>query len=141
MTIHKAQGQEFPAVVVDADNIFGPGMLGVAISRVRSMNHLRVLHFNASSLRPMPASVIAFLEKLRRTQLHVPTDTRCCCQVAPQIAAQVLPPLVACIPEDHSSDSELEPEEAEDVVKAANHGRALFAMISLKPGTGVRLLA
>ena len=61
-TIHKCQGLQLPAVEVDARRTNKPGMLGVAISRVRQVEDLRI--FNARDVScPKPLQpVLQFLQ-------------------------------------------------------------------------------
>lgn len=49
-TIHKVQGLTLSSVSVDASNCFEAGQLYVAISRVRKLEDLRLIAFNARSL-------------------------------------------------------------------------------------------
>ncbi|XP_052237195.1 uncharacterized protein LOC127848655 [Dreissena polymorpha] len=46
LTIHKSQGMTLENVEIDCCSIFQPGQLGVAISRVRSVEGLRVVNFH-----------------------------------------------------------------------------------------------
>ena len=54
MTIHRAQGQTLSKVHVDCEGLFLPSMLPVAMSRVRSTEHLTIsnLDFNDISFLP-----------------------------------------------------------------------------------------
>ena len=44
MTVHKSQGATMDFVLVDIVDAFSPGLLYVALSRVRTRQHLRLLH-------------------------------------------------------------------------------------------------
>jgi len=55
MTVHKCQGDTMDYVLVDIADPFSPGLLYVALSRVRSRATLRILHRPlASQCTPVP---------------------------------------------------------------------------------------
>ena len=55
MTVHKCQGATMDFVLVDIDDAFSPGQLYVALSRVRTREHLRILHrVMAADCTPVP---------------------------------------------------------------------------------------
>ena len=55
MTVHKSQGATMDLVLVDIEDAFSPGQLYVALSRVRTREHLRILHRPlASACTPVP---------------------------------------------------------------------------------------
>lgn len=55
MTVHKCQGATMDFVLVDIEDAFSPGLLYVALSRVRTREHLRILHRPlASHCTPVP---------------------------------------------------------------------------------------
>ena len=55
MTVHKSQGATMDFVLVDIEDAFSPGLLYVALSRVRTREHLRILHRPlASHCTPVP---------------------------------------------------------------------------------------
>ena len=55
MTVHKSQGATMDFVLVDIEDAFSPGLLYVALSRVRTRKHLRLLHRPlASACTPVP---------------------------------------------------------------------------------------
>lgn len=71
MTIHKIQGSTLDCAAIDiGQTVFEYGQTYVALSRVRSLDGLYLLNFNASKIRANP-KVIAFYKslKLRDTDL------------------------------------------------------------------------
>jgi hypothetical protein len=50
-TIHKVQGLTLPKIVVNFKGRFNPGQAYVAISRVKSLNDLYIVNFNASAIK------------------------------------------------------------------------------------------
>ena len=67
LSIHKAQGQSLPYVVVDFKKIFEAGQGYVALSRAISRDGLRILNFNPRKIRAHP-KVIKFYKKLSSVQ-------------------------------------------------------------------------
>ena len=58
VTCHKSQGLELPAVVLHSSKAFVPGLVYVAMSRVRSADTLQVLAFNSNQILPADPDVI-----------------------------------------------------------------------------------
>ena len=58
ITCHKSQGLELPAVVLHSSKEFVPGLVYVAMSRVRSQDTLQVTGFNSNHLLPADTEVI-----------------------------------------------------------------------------------
>jgi ATP-dependent DNA helicase PIF1 len=54
LTIHKSQGLTLDAAVIDCKNIFACGQLYVALSRVRSLENLKVINFDKSQIITSP---------------------------------------------------------------------------------------
>ena len=59
VTCHKSQGLELPEVVVYSSKEFVPGLVYVAMSRVRSADTLQVIGFSRSQVIPADPEVIA----------------------------------------------------------------------------------
>ena len=58
VTCHKSQGLELPAVVLHSSKEFVPGLIYVAVSRVRSADTLQVTGFNTHQVLPADPEVI-----------------------------------------------------------------------------------
>jgi ATP-dependent DNA helicase PIF1 len=54
LTIHKSQGMTLDAAVIDCKNIFACGQLYVALSRVRSLENLKVINFHPKQIITSP---------------------------------------------------------------------------------------
>ncbi len=63
VTCHKSQGLELPAVVLHSSKEFVPGLIYVAMSRVRTQETLQVLGFKRSQVVPADPDVIAQCNK------------------------------------------------------------------------------
>ena len=64
ITIHKAQGQTFKYVNIDASSCFAPGQLYVAVSRAKSIEHIHFINpINSESIKTDP-SVVQFYKKM-----------------------------------------------------------------------------
>ena len=63
------------SVEVDAQQIFKPGQLGVAMGRVRTSDCLRIVNFHPRVCKPQPVNVDAFL---RKESAPVHEDLSCC---------------------------------------------------------------
>ncbi|XP_070556108.1 uncharacterized protein [Ptychodera flava] len=63
-SIHKAQGLSLNAAEIHCRNVFAPGHLYVAMSRVRSLRGLKLVGFTTSCLMPPPVEVSTFLDSL-----------------------------------------------------------------------------
>jgi len=74
-TCHKSQGLEVSAVVLHCSKEFVPGMVYVAVSRVKSADALRVIGFNAHQILPADPEVI---EQCSRTLGEIDPSLRCC---------------------------------------------------------------
>ena len=71
ITIHKSQGMSLDAAEIDLSKSFVPGMGYVALSRVRSLDGLRIKGMNNTALR-INEMVLDLDEKLRRqSRIHV----------------------------------------------------------------------
>ena len=81
VTCHKSQGLELPAVVLHSSMEFVPGLVYVAMSRVRSPDTLQVIDFKHSQVLPAEKEVIA--QCTRETGNYDPT--LCCCKRQPEI--------------------------------------------------------
>lgn len=57
-TCHKSQGLELPAVVLHSSKEFVPGLVYVAVSRVKSADTLQVISFNARQILPADPEVV-----------------------------------------------------------------------------------
>lgn len=64
ITVHKSQGMSLDAVEVDLSKSFEPGMGYVALSRVRTLNGLKVLGINENALKVHPG-VLEYDNRLR----------------------------------------------------------------------------
>ena len=62
LSIHKCQGLTLPAVHIDCRNIFAPGQLSVALSRVKEVGHISLANFSITALPNQPQHVIEFLK-------------------------------------------------------------------------------
>jgi hypothetical protein len=72
MTIHKIQGSTLDCAAIDiGQTVFEYGQTYVALSRVRTLDGLYLLNFNASKIRANP-KVIAFYKSLEDT-IFTPT--------------------------------------------------------------------
>ena len=58
VTCHKSQGLELPGVVLHCSKEFVPGLIYVAMSRVKSQDTLQVLDFNPNRLQAADPEVI-----------------------------------------------------------------------------------
>jgi ATP-dependent DNA helicase PIF1 len=50
LTIHKSQGLTLESAIVDCKNIFVSGQLYVALSRVKTMEGLKIINFHKSQI-------------------------------------------------------------------------------------------
>jgi len=65
----------FFSVEIDCRDIFRPGQLSVALSRVTSSEGLRVINFHDRHVMTPPRTVTDFMESMTT---HMPTDQICC---------------------------------------------------------------
>ena len=84
ITVHRAQGQTLPYVIVDCSSFFKPGQTGVAIGRAVSKEGLQVVNFNteAANLKH-PSEVYQFYNRPT-----VPADidpNKCCHQLEDKV--------------------------------------------------------
>ncbi len=71
MTIHKAQGKTLPAIEVHCKNLFAPGHLYVALSRVRAMDKLSVIGFDPEKHQiPLPKVVLDYLKNINNATAY-----------------------------------------------------------------------
>ncbi|XP_052279109.1 ATP-dependent DNA helicase PIF1-like [Dreissena polymorpha] len=75
LTIHKAQGMTLDRVEVDCRDIFRPGQLGVALSRTRRPEGLRVINFHPRYALKPAKKVTDFMDQIPKETL---TDKSCC---------------------------------------------------------------
>jgi ATP-dependent DNA helicase PIF1 len=68
LTVHKSQGMTLSRAELQLGDAFAPGQAYVALSRVRSLDGLYLLNFNASKIRANP-KVIAFYKSLKQAKL------------------------------------------------------------------------
>ncbi|KAG0601459.1 hypothetical protein M758_11G112900 [Ceratodon purpureus] len=71
LTIHKCQGMTLDYLIVNLENIFAVGQLYVALSRVRSMDGLRVKGDAAHSYVMVCPKVVEFYKALARKDAHL----------------------------------------------------------------------
>ena len=77
VTCHKSQGLTLPAAVIHCSNEYVPGLIYVAVSRVKSIDCVQLLNFNANQLLP-PSNVIQLCST---NNIKEPcTDLTCCSQ-------------------------------------------------------------
>ena len=76
VTCHKSQGLTLPAVVVHCSQEYVPGLIYVAVSRVRSPDKIQVLDFDANQLVKPSADVIK-QSKTHNTG-NLAEDLTCC---------------------------------------------------------------
>lgn len=63
-TIHKCQGLTINSAVIDLKNIFAPHMIYVALSRVKSIEGLKILNFDTKNII-VDKEVIKFYDKIK----------------------------------------------------------------------------
>ncbi len=73
ITVHKSQGMSLDAAELDLRNCFVPGMGYVALSRVRSLNGIRLLGLNKMALQINP-DVLKFDGELQERSMHVKNE-------------------------------------------------------------------
>ena len=74
LTIHRAQGQTLPQLVVDCYGFFKAGQMGVAVGRATCKDGLQVLNYNPEAARMKhPAAVGQFYERV-----SMPLTNVCC---------------------------------------------------------------
>ncbi|XP_070580824.1 ATP-dependent DNA helicase PIF1-like [Ptychodera flava] len=75
-TIHKSQGLSLNAAEIHCRNVFAPGHLYVALSRVRTLQGLRLVGFSRSSVTAPPPEVLAFIDSIQTGSQYVPSHRR-----------------------------------------------------------------
>lgn len=75
LTIHKAQGMTLDRVEVDCTDIFQAGQLGVAMSRAKTVDGLRVINFHQRCCIAHSDKVYHFIEE---ESLDTKKDNSCC---------------------------------------------------------------
>ncbi|XP_053389252.1 uncharacterized protein LOC128552247 [Mercenaria mercenaria] len=75
ITIHKAQGMTLERVNVDCQQIFKPGQLGVALSRARSCEGIRVINYDPKYCIRQPQIISDFISE---DTVPVNEDVSCC---------------------------------------------------------------
>jgi hypothetical protein len=74
MTIHKIQGSTLDCAAIDiGQTVFEYGQTYVALSRVRSLDGLYLLNFNASKIRANP-KVVEFYKSLEHSMREVKAE-------------------------------------------------------------------
>ncbi|WAR02412.1 PIF1-like protein [Mya arenaria] len=76
LTVHKAQGMTLDRVKIDCRGIFQPGQLGVAMSRVKDIERLRITQFSPKVCVPQPQKITDFLS--RDVFKDTVADCSCC---------------------------------------------------------------
>lgn len=108
MTIHKAQGKTLPAVEVHCNNLFAPGHLYVAISRVKALNKLCVIGFDPTKhIIPPPKIVLDFLNNIKDVTAN---KDHMCCHIKMQMPTDSMDATV----HDSFIDDELNKEELDE---------------------------
>ena len=66
MTIHKCQGLSLDSAIIDlSDKIFDDGMAYVALSRLRTLSGVHLVHFDPKSIEKVSISSLKKLHRLR----------------------------------------------------------------------------
>ena len=78
VTCHKSQGLTLPAAVIHCSNEYVPGLIYVAVSRVKSPDCIQVLNFSATQLLPPSNDVIHLCSTNNIKEPCV--DLTCCSQ-------------------------------------------------------------
>jgi hypothetical protein len=108
MTIHKIQGSTLDCAAIDiGQTVFEYGQTYVALSRVRSLDGLYLLNFNASKIRANP-KVVAFYKSLKHNLKPV---------VAEAVAEAAAEPVVA---EPVVAEAVIVEEAAAEVIQSLN---------------------
>ena len=76
LTIHKCQGMTVDSAVIDCHLVNRPGQLGVAISRVKTMEGVYLKNFHPSCVVRQPQEVIDFKENI--TNKNACDELSCC---------------------------------------------------------------
>ena len=78
ITCHKSQGLTLPAAVIHCSKEYVPGLIYVAVSRVKSPDCIQMLNFNANQLLS-PGHDVVELCSTKNTK-EPSADLTCCCQ-------------------------------------------------------------
>ncbi len=70
ITIHKSQGMTLDAAEMDLGDVFEPGMGYVALSRVRTLNGLKLMNLNEMALKVNP-SILQYDKILKENSLQI----------------------------------------------------------------------
>lgn len=73
MSIHKSQGQTLQRAQVDLGRVFEWGQAYVALSRVQSLNGLKIVNFNRSAIKAHPAVVDYYERQFGRSVNALPS--------------------------------------------------------------------
>ncbi|XP_061167824.1 uncharacterized protein LOC133176769 [Saccostrea echinata] len=76
ITVHKAQGMTLKNVVINCENCYQPGQIGVAVGRAQQVEGLRVINFKKTLCRKHPLHVTRLYENF--TIGNVQNDLSCC---------------------------------------------------------------
>lgn len=68
LSVHKCQGMTLDRVETNLSKAFGHGMVYVALSRVKSLQGLRLIGFDPSKIKVLPV-VARFYEGLNRSSV------------------------------------------------------------------------
>lgn len=68
LSVHKCQGMTLDRVETNLSKAFGHGMVYVALSRVKSLQGLRLIGFDPSKIKALPV-VSRFYEGLNRSSV------------------------------------------------------------------------
>lgn len=74
-TIHKSQGLTLDSEQIDAQNCFEAGQLYTALSRVRKLEHLRLLWFSETSLK-VNERAVTFETSAESQLVHLPENQK-----------------------------------------------------------------
>ena len=105
ITCDKSQGLTLPAVVLHCSHEYVPGLIYVAMSRVKSPDNIQILNFNANQLLKPGSDVLVYSSS--NDTRDTMEDLSCCCH-------QVLNSELLFTVNSHLSVSNVEVEEIDD---------------------------